>query len=186
MSRSFQRQRVRIILLPCGSSDRILYKRYLHRQESGPYLTKSIAHHKMALRCLSYLQFSCFEPELTDDDVIHYIGNGSYIWLPYSEKYWLQHVRMATKVDTRELRSLARSIRTFLNRWARDVNMIYSTCPHVEDFGLAAFKEISSKVYQAVLKVAFYKVHGRRSEYSEGNFIQCFSRDLPADCRQIL
>jgi hypothetical protein len=135
-------------------------------QDSGPYLNRSMAHHKMAIRCLSFFQFACFEDDLDEDGIAVHIKRGDYLWLEYAESYWLEHVRAASKVDPVHLPQLDESLTKFLVRWRRQGET--TTLNFGRDFGFTSFKNRSPYSYETLNQAAMYKSHGKESGTGEG------------------
>lgn len=137
------------------------------RQESGPYLNRSMAHHKMAIRCLSFLQFSCFGAGLGDRDIANHIKRGDYLLLEYAETYWLQHVKAACSLDQAHLMQLDESLTRFFAHWRRDQEKPARTDCH--SFGFAAFKDSSPLTYATLIQAAMYKSQWNGLGGGEGN-----------------
>lgn len=156
------RERVGVLLLESpmliAHSDR-----YLQSTESGPYLEPSKAHHKMALRCLIFLQFSCFRPDITEKEIAHYIQIGEYLWLEYAQAHWLEHVRLGSKANQDSLQRLDSALLSFLARWKNTdaTEKSYHGTLDGSVFGLDALSEISSENYQLLVSGAMYKSQKR-------------------------
>lgn len=163
------RKRVGVLLL--GSPTLIAHSdRYLQSTESGPYLEPSKAHHKMALRCLIFLQFSCFRSDITEKEIAHYIRIGEYLWLEYAQAHWLEHVRLGSKANQDSLQRLDKALHYFLARWKKADAGGYSSPGNSNSslFGFGAFKEIHSENYQLLMSGAMYKSQKRFHENIKG------------------
>ena len=146
------------------------FDRYLQSTESGPYLEPSKAHHKMALRCLTFLQFSCFRPDITEKEIAHYIRIGEYLWLEYAQAHWLEHVRLGSKANQDSLQRLDNALHYFLARWKNTDATAQSYHGTLDGsvFGLDALREISSENYQLLVSGAMYKSQKRFHEHMKG------------------
>jgi hypothetical protein len=136
--------------------------------ESGPYIDLPIAHQRLAVICLTYLRFDCFNKTLDYDEITTYINRGEYLWLNYAESNWLEHVKSASKVDVQNLDHLCSSLSLFLSHWRRsDVTEdLANTFPF--DFGFSVFREMAPDVYQVLVKAALYKSQVQRVRGSKG------------------
>jgi hypothetical protein len=84
----------------------------------GPYsISKSGSHAQVAIVCLSYLNFTYFDSNISDDAVDEIIATGGYVLHDYAQANFLYHIESAWRdPDTTEL--LAIPIREFLElRW---------------------------------------------------------------------
>jgi hypothetical protein len=155
------------VILLKGLHSLSLSYRYLLLQESGPYLDRSMAHHKMAIRCLSYLRFPCFGAELDADDITAYIKSGDYLWLEYVESYWLEHVKAAGKADQTHLPELDEALTRVLLRWRRrgEARILNHDC----DFGFISFKDHSPSSYKMLVQAAMYKSQEKGLGCGEGS-----------------
>ena len=147
--------------------------RYLRSAESGTYVNPSKAHYKMALRCLSFLQFRCFNANLTDEDITSHIKRGEYLWLEYAESSWLEHVRSGSNVEPDMLHKLNCFLQNFLVYWRREYTSTGCNPRKLNiDFGLTAFRELSPEVYQTLVQSALYKSQGKSSGYVKGKVLR--------------
>lgn len=138
--------------------------------ESGPYLEPSKAHYNMAVRCLTFLQFSCFKRDLTENEITHYIRIGEYLWLEYAQAHWLDHVQSATKADHYSLQKLNSALRCFFARWKTEdaSGQQYFELSNGSVFGFGAFREISSETYHMLVAGAMYKSQKRFHDHIKG------------------
>ncbi|KAI9644160.1 hypothetical protein NHQ30_007513 [Ciborinia camelliae] len=47
---------------------------------------------KLAIMCLRYLLFKCFDPTTPDDQIHRYVNNGYYAFQEYAIVYWVDHL----------------------------------------------------------------------------------------------
>lgn len=139
------------------------FDRYLISTESGPYLEPSEAHYKMATRCLTFLQFSCFKRDITENEITYYIGIGEYLWLEYAKAHWLEHVQLGSKACHDSLHSLDSALHCFLARWKKTdaSGQSYPEISNSPVFGFEGFRGTSSENYQMLVSGAMYKSQKR-------------------------
>ena len=67
--------------------------------------------------CTSYLKFGCFDADLTDSEIRHFLRQGYYSFEDYAIAHWLDHVDSCTSrplpVDADTLKRLAGTIESF-------------------------------------------------------------------------
>lgn len=72
---------------------------------------------ELALLCLQYLTFECFDSNLSNDDVLRFVKNGSYSFLDYAILHWNHHLETAIDwLDVDDLRhcaDLGRALNSF-------------------------------------------------------------------------
>lgn len=131
--------------------------------ESGPYLNPSKAHYKMAIRCLTFFEFSCFRRDIADNEIKDHIRSGEYLWLEYAHAHWLEHVQLGSKADYDSLQRLNGDLRRFFGRWNRTGACKRFNLGNSSNsvFGCSAFKEISSETYQMLVSGAVYNSQKR-------------------------
>lgn len=124
----------------------------------------------MAMRCLTFLQFSCFKRDITDNEITQYVGIGEYLWLEYAQAHWLEHVQLGSKADHDSLQRLNNALRGFVVRWKKSgaSEQPYSETPNRFAFGFGALKEISLETYQMLVSGAMYKSQKRFHEDIKG------------------
>lgn len=129
----------------------------------------------MAMRCLTFLQFSCFKRDITDNEITQYVGIGEYLWLEYAQAHWLEHVQLGSKADHDSLQRLNNALRGFVVRWKKSgaSEQPYSKNSNSCAFGFGAFKEISSETYQMLVSGAKYKSQKRFHEDVKGERFNC-------------
>lgn len=87
---------------------RIIWTQIQGRTDTNRYLfqSKHIIEQReersLALLCLSYLNFDCFETTISDDLLTKFIKDGSYAFIDYSCLHWSDHLESATKSLTVE------------------------------------------------------------------------------------
>ncbi|MCJ1262628.1 hypothetical protein MMC22_002498 [Lobaria immixta] len=126
----------------------------------------------MALRCLTFLQFSCFRPDITEKKIAHYIRIGEYLWLEYAQTNWLEHVRLGGRANQDSLQRLDSALHSFLARWKNTdaTEQSYHGTLDGSMFGLDALREISSENYQLLVSGAMYKSQKRFHENMKDPF----------------
>lgn len=70
-------------------------QRYLTSKYSGMFISHSNAHQDIAITCIRYLSFSCFDLNITDDKVKENVLSGEYCLHLYAERNWMYHVNHA-------------------------------------------------------------------------------------------
>ena len=73
--------------------------RFLFSPESSQYLGKAESNAAIATTCLKYLCSDCFEPTLSDEQVVGGIMRGAFALQEYISSYWLDHVIQACSHD---------------------------------------------------------------------------------------
>src|SRR5690606_7267588 len=100
----------------------------------------------MAEKCFIYFSFSCFNEKLSENIIIQHITNGSYVWLEYAEKHWLDHVKGAAKaLNSSTGPGLVSLILRHLDRWKEDDSIPAPAGGF--DFGMGDYKEYSGSVF---------------------------------------
>jgi hypothetical protein len=59
------------------------------------YLNAQREERKLALLCMRYLTFDCFSGDLSYDDMLRYLKDGSYSFLDYASLHWNHHLETA-------------------------------------------------------------------------------------------
>ena len=124
----------------------------------------------MAIRCLTFLQFSCFKPDITEKEIAHYIGIGEYLWLEYAQAHWLEHVRLGSKADHGSLQGLDIALRSFFGRWQKIDPSVqhYQGTLEGSVFGFGALRNVSSDNYQLLVSGAMYQSQKRFHDTFQG------------------
>ncbi|KAE9372535.1 hypothetical protein N431DRAFT_536388 [Stipitochalara longipes BDJ] len=73
----------RVQLVHKTARDYLLQKNYLDSQKEETQL---------AVLCMQYLTFSCFETDKSPDDHVQFIKSGYYAFLDYASLHWLHHL----------------------------------------------------------------------------------------------
>jgi hypothetical protein len=63
------------------------------------FIRYSDAHQDIAITCITYLSFSCFDINITDEEVKENILSGEYCLHLYAERNWMYHVKHAIELD---------------------------------------------------------------------------------------
>ncbi|KAF7947217.1 uncharacterized protein EAE97_004466 [Botrytis byssoidea] len=56
------------------------------------YVRIILEEQKLAVMCLRYLLFQCFDPTTPDDQIHHYVNEGYYAFQEYAIVYWVDHL----------------------------------------------------------------------------------------------
>ena len=130
-------------------------------------LEKLTAHHRMASWCLTYLQFSCFVPDMPKSNIIQCVKQGEYALMSYVEDHWLEHTKGASKLSDKKISDLEQPLRLFLDRWA---------CPtsgnelegRIGTFGLENIEKLCPDLCQILYRVVLYKSQSWSHETCNG------------------
>lgn len=73
----------------------------------------------MAITCITYLSFTCFDASIEDKIVIDFVRSGEYCLHQYAESYWLDHVKDAMELQLGNDNSWAESLVPLLNQFVK-------------------------------------------------------------------
>lgn len=65
--------------------------------QSKFFLERAAAHRNIAITCISYLTFKCFDVSHDDSTIDDSILAGEYVLQAYAEGQWLEHVKQCTQ-----------------------------------------------------------------------------------------
>lgn len=88
-------------------------------QES--YVQATEVEKEIALLCMRYLVFECFDHDLAFGEVREYILDGSYAFQEYAALHWLDHLESTSSDDRLHLEDLASTIDDYIAKY-RDCN----------------------------------------------------------------
>ncbi|TVY27111.1 Vegetative incompatibility protein HET-E-1 [Lachnellula hyalina] len=85
------------------------------------YVEIHVEEYRLAVLCMKYLTFDCFDPDAPEERVKEYLMNGSYAFQDYSVLHWVDHLEEV-------LRFLEMSNISKFNLLGPAVNEFYDTC----------------------------------------------------------
>ena len=92
-------------------------KEFLETKECEIKIDKLSSHYNMALRNLVYLNFDCFDPALSKQEITDLILTGDYLWVRYAQETWLEHASIGSQAELLDMTDLYREIDAFYDRW---------------------------------------------------------------------
>ena len=98
----------------------LISSRYLTKTSPDVWdgIPKAESHAEVAVTCLSYLSFRCFDGDISNDEMDIFIDNGEYVLHQYSLSNFLHHIRGAWRDVGGASEILRASTREFLKaRW---------------------------------------------------------------------
>lgn len=109
-------------LLEVHSGDRVdlvhrTARGYLIQQE---YVQISEEEENLALLCLRYLVFDCFDKSLEEEDIQEFIVDGHYAFEDYAALHWVDHLESLSEDQQLDLMSLNSALKHFCEKYEVD------------------------------------------------------------------
>ena len=150
-------------------------RRYLtENSPNGWYgIRKAESHAEVAVACLSYLSFRCFDGDITDDEVDGFVTRGKYALHKYSQSNFLHHIRGAWRTAEGAGETLKASTKEFLKaRWNPSFRYIGSE-PQPSSSALGNIQSMDQEDYKMLCTIAAHLRTPGLTESTKGSFSLC-------------
>lgn len=137
---------------------------YLFTVESSGYLSRSKSHSHIASICVKYLSSSCFNTDLSDEEILRNLLNGVYVLENFACTSWLFHVEQAGKEAENDLLPHVSDLLT--QRSNPSYTKVNSTADTDQ---LDSFKDASAEVHEKLKEIkAFLRRRWQDLSFNDG------------------